>query len=313
MRYLRQNGRPELDFLKQYAFADLKTTLDAEMKRLKRAGVGNSKKQAEPLSEEEEEELLWTKGVLGDHSAQALLNTVFFFNGVCFALRSGGEHRELRFKNSQIQLVEKPGKKAYLVYTEDASKNNQGGLKARKTKQKQVTHHQNTENPSRCPIRFYKLYLSKCPTARPDNAFYLKPLKKPTGNCWFTVQPLGHNSLTNMVQNMCKQASILGYKTNHSLRVTTATRLIYAIYASLVDQAGIDEQLIMERTGHRSLDGVRCYKRTEDEQRQMLSDIVNLSAPPVKATKIDSTSTQSSLVLSLQQCSNITINFSTHQ
>ena len=39
-----------------------------------------------------------------------------------------------------------------------------------------------------------------------------------------------------------------GYKTNHSLRVSAATRFY---------KAGIDEQLIMERTSHQSLDGVR--------------------------------------------------------
>ena len=50
----------------------------------------------------------------------------------------------------------------------------------------------------------------------------------------------------------------------------TATRLY---------QAGVDEQLIMERTGHRSLDGVRSYKRTSQEQQVTLSDIMNLSAP----------------------------------
>ena len=40
---------------------------------------------------------------------------------------------------------------------------------------------------------------------------------------------------------------IKGYKTNHSLKAT-ATRLY---------SAGIDEQLVMERTGHRSIEGIR--------------------------------------------------------
>ena len=66
---------------------------------------------------------------------------------------------------------------------------------------------------------------------------------------------------------MCKAAGIHGYKTNHSLRATAATRLY---------QAGVDEQLIMEVTGHQSLDGVRSYKRTSQEQREELSDIMNL-------------------------------------
>ena len=62
------------------------------MKRVKQVGIGSDKCQPEPLSPEEEE-LLWKKGILGDHSPQALLNSVFFFNGVCFALRGGDEHR----------------------------------------------------------------------------------------------------------------------------------------------------------------------------------------------------------------------------
>ena len=66
---------------------------------------------------------------------------------------------------------------------------------------------------------------------------------------------------------MCKAAGISGYKTNHSLRATTATRLF---------QAGVDEQLIMEKTGHHSLEGIRSYKRTSSEQQEAVSDILAL-------------------------------------
>ena len=51
----------------------------------------------------------------------------------------------------------------------------------------------------------------------------------------------------------CSEAGIGGYRTNHSLRATAATRLY---------QAGVHEQLIIERKGHRSLEGVRSYKHT---------------------------------------------------
>lgn len=62
MRFLRQNGKP----VKEEAYADFRSTLDAEMKRLKRAGVGSHKRQAEPLTQEEEE-LLWEKRILHRH------------------------------------------------------------------------------------------------------------------------------------------------------------------------------------------------------------------------------------------------------
>ena len=62
---------------------------------------------------------------------------------------------------------------------------------------------------------------------------------------------------------MCNAAGISGFKTNHSLRVTAATRLY---------QSGVDEQLVMERMGHRSIDGIRSYKRTAYFQRENISD-----------------------------------------
>lgn len=198
MRHMRYNcGRPELDFFKDPSFSDFRASLDAEMKRLQSAGIGSVKKQAEPVTIEEEE-LLWQKILLGDHSPQSLLNTMFM-NGLYFALRSGSEHRQLHHEPSQIQLFEKPGERAYLLYTEDISKNHPGGLKGRKQKPKVVVHHTNTADPSRCFVRLYKLYNKLCPPDRPNGSFYLSPLKKYTDSCWFSRSPVGHNSLKNFV------------------------------------------------------------------------------------------------------------------
>lgn len=62
---------------------------------------------------------------------------------------------------------------------------------------------------------------------------------------------------------------------NHSLRATAATRLY---------MAGVDEQLIAEKSGHRSV-SVRNYKRTSEDQEKRVSDIVQgqkLGSPPTK-------------------------------
>ena len=71
-----------------------------------------------------------------------------------------------------------------------------------------------------------------------------------------------------------------GYKTNHSLRVTCATRLF---------RSGVDEQIIMNVTGHQSIDGVRTYKRMSDEQYQEVSSILQGSDP--KKPKVESPAT----------------------
>ena len=128
MRYLRWNGRPDIDFFKDPQFAGFRASLDAEMKLLQSQGEGSKKRQAEVVTEEEEN-LLWERGYLGDATPQSLLDTMVFYNGLYFALRSGREHRQLRRMPCQIELIEPPGQRAYLRYVEDVLKNHPGGLK----------------------------------------------------------------------------------------------------------------------------------------------------------------------------------------
>ena len=266
MRYVRWNGKPQIDFFKDASFSKFRATLDAEMKNLQRKGIGTKKKKAEIFTEEEEE-LLWQKGILGDSTPNVLLNTIVFYNGLYFALRSGGEHRQLRSNPCQIEVIDRPGERAFLKYTEDISKNRPGGLNGRKVVPKVVIHHANTNNPSRCFVRLFRLYRQMLPDDVPAHAFYFRPLVKPTKDCWYSKLPLGHNLLSSTVPRICKLGGIQGFKTNHSLRATATSRLY---------QSGVDEQLVMERTGHRSLDGVCSYKRTSDQQREALSDILNM-------------------------------------
>ena len=98
------------------------------------------------------EDTLWEKGLLGDYSPQVLSDTMVYLNRLCFALRSGEEHRRLHFKLAQIQLVEPPGGTAYLVYKEGMSKTNQAGLHHRNFTPKEVAHHPNEENPQKCLV-----------------------------------------------------------------------------------------------------------------------------------------------------------------
>ncbi len=58
----------------------------------------------------------------------------------------------------------------------------------------------------------------------------------------------------------------LGNKRNHSLKATCATHLY---------QGNVDEQQIMECTGHQSLAGVHAYKQTANVQVENLSAILD--------------------------------------
>ena len=90
------------------------------MKRIKAdSAVPTHPKRAESILDFEED-ILRNKGLLGSHSPQSLVDTMVFMSGLYFALRSGDEHRNLRF--SSIELVEKEGVIPHLVYTETISK-----------------------------------------------------------------------------------------------------------------------------------------------------------------------------------------------
>ena len=178
LRYLRISGIT-VDIFKDKEFIKFQNVLDSEMKRLQALGLGTKQRKAEVVNCEDEE-AMWEKRILGGGNPQSLLNTMVYMIGLYFALRGGKEHRQLRHQPSQITLIEKPGENPYLLYKEDVSKNNPGGLKGRKNKQKIVMHHVNLENPKRCFVLLYKLYNSHCPPERPSNSFYLQPLKNPS-------------------------------------------------------------------------------------------------------------------------------------
>ena len=45
---------------------------------------------------------------------------------------------------------------------------------------------------------------------------------------WFSREPLGHNKLSKIVQDMCSKACVLGYRINHSLWATSAEEIFCA-------------------------------------------------------------------------------------
>ena len=64
---------------------------------------------------------MWQKGVLGSSTAKILTDTIYFYNGKIFGLRTG-EHRKIRPRDFEIG-------DDYIQHTENASKTHQGGLR----------------------------------------------------------------------------------------------------------------------------------------------------------------------------------------
>ena len=276
LRHLRNNcNQVDVNIFEDREFYQFQSTLDAEMKRLNANGKYIEKRQAQSISIADEK-YLWEQGLLGEHSPQALLDTMVYLTGLYFALRSGNEHRRLRHSPSQLQLVEPPNDRSYIIYREDVSKTNQGGLNSRRKKPKEVVHYANITYPEKCFVHLYKVYTPRCPVDRPANAFYLKPLSKPKSQVWYSKVALGHNALQQTVPRLMKNAGYTGYYTNHSLRVSAASRLY---------DSGVDEQAIMSVTGHSSTDGVRCYKSMSEKLKELTSDVLNQTDVAVPVTQ----------------------------
>ena len=205
---LRETGAPQL---KMFESPDLKLfqdSLDAEMKRLTAKGLGCEIKQAQPITEDEEQ-LMWTKGVLGDMDPKTLLNTLFFLIGKFFGLTSDGEHRSLTF--DQIRAIKGSDNEcSKLQYTSFGEKNYAGGLEHRKLRPKTMEQHDNPGNPERCIVRIFEKHQSKCPKLKPGSPLYLTPKRKVSSDdkVWYTKTPVGKNTLRKVVQDMCRVAGI---------------------------------------------------------------------------------------------------------
>ena len=271
--HLEMSGH-SVKFLENGKFKQLWNTLDNQMKQLSKIGAVHPKEQADPI-EISEEELMWNKGILGDDTPEKLVNTVLYLFRVHFALRAVDEHKSLHtgvYSQLKVCFDHKLESK-YLEYKEHCAKNNQGGIKSLNKKPKVVHAYENKTKPDRCIIRLYEKYLAKHPShdIKCSHDFYLHPLANPKNpHVWYSYQPTGIHPLGKIIGKMCKAAGIGGRHTNHSLRSTAATRMY---------QYGLEEHQVAQVTGHASV-AVHLYKRTSDEQKQNISEVLYANKTP---------------------------------
>ena len=257
LRHMRELHTDTPDFLskKDHRFRALKGTIESTYSELRKNGVGAEVKHT-PIVTKEEEEMLWSKKVMGVDLPRQLQRTIFFYVGKVFCLRGGVEQRAL--KPSQFQRRHGPD---HYVYIENGSKNNPGTTVRVENKVVPVYRNQNS---GRCVVSLLDKYLSKLPPAAfKKDIFYLRPKPlTPVDKAapWYEETP----TLRTMFAKMCSEAGI-EKKSNHSLRATGATEMF---------AANVPEKLIQSRTGHRSLEALRLYERPTQEQQQAVSNVL---------------------------------------
>ena len=291
-RYMKESKEQALNIFDRENpnFRRLFNTCDSLFRELREEGVGSESTATEALTKEDELKL-WDSGVLSPSTPRGLLNAIFFLNGKNFALRGGMEHRSLKL--SQIKRNISPEGKICYTYTENCSKNRAGGFNQLNVPNKVVHQYQDTSAGERCHVYILDTYLAKLPPNVEElDIFYFRPNHcSGDDSVWFTSVPIGKNMLSKMLKTMCFEAGVEGNKSNHSLRAYAATELF---------QAGIPEKVIQDRTGHRSLDGLRKYERISEKQKEEACKALCVAPKPT----VEECVTGMHNSTSIQNCSN---------
>ena len=143
--------------------------------------------------------------------------------------------------------------KVQYTYSEHGSKNRSGTLKQLQTANKDVNQYE-SDHMDRCHLHLLDTYILKLLNgAKEKDVFYLKPRtitpEDPSAS-WFMLTPVGRNSLGATVKTMASQGQLGKNVTNHSLRAYGVTKMF---------SAKVPEKIIMERSGHQSVEGVQQY------------------------------------------------------
>ncbi|XP_075707726.1 zinc finger MYM-type protein 2 [Rhinoderma darwinii] len=158
------------------------------------------------------EHYLWQANQLGTQSSTSLLFTLFYFNTKYFNLRTVDQHLRLSFASFLKQWKRNPltqEKKACLQYKEsslfeesDSEDKVAPGKRKHEDDETILEQIENTDDPSRCPVKVFEYYLSKSPQdlSQRTDVFYLTP-ESPSSDpsLWFTSTPLDRNTLENML------------------------------------------------------------------------------------------------------------------
>jgi integrase len=252
------------DIVKAPEFKTSRDVLAAKRRELKQRGKGNRPNKAEPLTENEEEQL-WTSGTMGLHSPESLFNMVWYLNTKLLGFRGSHESKQLKWGDIQLQTSEH-SESEYLEFTERETKTRTGNSAHTRTFTPKIYP---SENPDRCPVAAYKKFAASRPTnmKHPESPYYLAINYKPAGdnNLWFKKQAMGVERLQKSMSRMAEAAGLDGHYTNHSVRKTMCTQLLHA---------GIAPTNIIQLTGHKNVQSLNNYAVASRQQQKEMHDIL---------------------------------------
>jgi hypothetical protein len=146
----------------------------------------------EKLISTEQGKQLWNLGEFGCQSAEALINTVFFYNCKLFGLRGCNVHH--RLQRNQINTGQDE-RGPYIEYSEP------GGAPVRRARQ------YTTDKESETGWDLHTMYEKYLALIGSDGCFYRRPIDNgEANNIAFSKIHLGKDKLSNLIKSMCQNA-----------------------------------------------------------------------------------------------------------
>ena len=113
-----------------------------------------------------------------------------------------------------------------------------------------------------CPVAALKKYVSKLHPNFERLWCYPKDTFNTDDDTWYTMKPIGVNTLNRFLPGLSKLCGLSQSFTNHSIRATMCTTL---------HQQGFQMKDVQSVSGHKSLQSLAVYQRTSTSQKHMMS------------------------------------------
>ena len=186
-------------------------------------------------------------GVIGTHNPRALSNLVWLSVALQFGKRGQEGYRAMT--QDTFRRGRDDSGCHFYEYAACETQKNHSGRSLASTYKPQGRMYAQPDDPL-CPVSAMDMYLSLLNPELP--CLWQKPNDQKTdkNSPWFCKMPLGHNSLSNMMKRMSKDAGLSQIYTNHCTRATVSKAL---------GDANFDRSDIIKITGHRDTRSLDTY------------------------------------------------------
>ena len=273
-RHLREKDAA-FSIAKDIEFSNSRKVFEGKARLLRQEGFGKRPNAAKALTSQDEE-LLWSKGVLGSHSPQSLIQTIWFLLTQHFGLRGCQEHHDMYVEDFAFSTDDNGIE--FVTYEENPTKTREGGLRK---KRRVVQPKMFATGGQRCPVKLFKTFLKRRPEEmRNSGPFYLALNERAKTQVWFKRQRMGVNSINSFMKNMASQAiqDIQGKKlTNHSARKTLVKKL---------KAANQPRSAIIGVTGHTNERSLADYEEGDEKEQRLISSIISAECATAQSSRV---------------------------